>query len=419
MSDAPDDWRAELADDEPVMPLPSQKWQDERRWKNGKPPPGAKGEDHDGIDASAMRDAMDVNAWAALDIPPEPRLLGDLVTPTTRLFLVGSTGIGKTLLAYELVGGMATGTGALGWTCDRPSRWLIIDGEMPTPLIKRRCDDLIRRHGVIKPHQIAIYSLDRAEEWAKAFPGLGTIGALNTPEGQAFVQRLIDVVKPDGVMIDNVMSLIAGDHKDEIPWSETWPLVFSITAQGVAQIWLDHAGHNGVRQYGSSTKAWRFDAVGVMTALDENAERRPDETAFTLSFDPPYGKARRRTPENWRDFAPRTLRLCDGKWSWKDAPSQKRATVKGTGLAAIKPSDRAFHAALLDALVAAGENGTTTEAAWLSECYRKGLLDPPETADDTSTRNRKRAPFRTAKSNLINARCIAQDGMLLRDLTHR
>ena len=118
---------------------------------------------------------------------------------------------------------------------------------MPTPLIKRRCANLIRRHGVVRPHQLVIYSLDRAEEWA--IPGLGTIGALNTPEGREFVQRLIDIVKPDGVMIDNVMSLIAGDHKDEIPWSETWPLVFSITAQGIAQIWLDHAGHNGVRQY--------------------------------------------------------------------------------------------------------------------------------------------------------------------------
>ena len=108
------------------------------------PPTGGNSEDHK---ANALRDAMDVNAWAALDIPPEPRLLGHLVTPTTRLFLVGSTGIGKTLLAYELAAGMASGRGFLSWTCDRPSRWLIIDGEMPTPLIKRRCADvMLHRH---------------------------------------------------------------------------------------------------------------------------------------------------------------------------------------------------------------------------------------------------------------------------------
>jgi hypothetical protein len=313
---------------------------------------------------------------------------------------------------------MASGRGFLNWTCDRSSRWLIIDGEMPTPLIKRRCADLIRRHGGIRPHHLAIYSLDRAEEWAEAFPGLGTIGALNTPEGREFVQRLIDIVKPDGVMIDNVMSLIAGDHKDEIPWAETWPLVFSITAQGIAQIWLDHAGHNGVRQYGSSTKAWRFDAVGVMTVLDGGTERKPGEveTAFTLSFDPPYGKARRRTPENWRDFAPRTLRLRDDVWSGEDASSIAKRT-KGTGLSAVKPSDRAFHAALIDALAVTSENGSTTEAAWLIECYRKGLLDPTDPDDDANARRRKRAGFRTAKSNLITASCIAQDGIRISDLT--
>ena len=221
-------------------------------------------------------------------------------------------------------------------------------------------------------------------------------------------------------MIDNVMSLIAGDHKDEIPWAETWPLVFSITAQGIAQIWLDHAGHNGVRQYGSSTKAWRFDAVGVMTVLDGGTERKPGEveTAFTLSFDPPYGKARRRTPENWRDFAPRTLRLRDDVWSGEDASSIAKRT-KGTGLSAVKPGDRAFHAALIDALAVTSQNGSTTEDAWLSECYRKGLLDAADPDDDANAfcRRKRAAGFRTAKSNLITASCIAQDGTRISDLT--
>ncbi len=143
------------------------------------------------------------------------------------------------------------------------------------------------------------------------------------------------------------MSLIDGDHKDEIPWTETWPLVFVISTQGIAQIWLDHAGHNGVRQCGSSTKAWRFDAVGVMTALDD-ADRTPNETAFVLSFELPYGKARRRTPESWRDFARATIRLRDDQCSCDGvSPTTKRPKA---GLSAVKPSDRVFHAALIDAL---------------------------------------------------------------------
>src|SRR4029077_12619441 len=81
------------------------------------------------------------------------------------------------------------------------------------------------------------------------------------------------------------------------PWNETLPLVGNLTARRIGQVWLDHTGHNTERQYGSSTKAWRFDAVGVMTPLPDD-QRGRHEVAFTLSFEYP-GKARRRTPDNW------------------------------------------------------------------------------------------------------------------------
>jgi hypothetical protein len=75
----------------------------------------------------------------------------------------GSTGLGKTLLVYGMVGGMATGRGFLNWTCDRPSKWLIIDGEMPSALLKARAADMIRRAGgdAVPPHGILIYSRKR------------------------------------------------------------------------------------------------------------------------------------------------------------------------------------------------------------------------------------------------------------------
>jgi len=74
-------------------------------------------------------------------------------------------------------------------------------------------------------------------------------------------------------------------------------LVQALTNSRIGQLWLDHTGHNSDRQYGSSTKAWRFDAVGCMAPLADG-ENDPRSTGFTLSFDHP-GKARRRTPDNW------------------------------------------------------------------------------------------------------------------------
>src|SRR4051812_14363511 len=106
----------------------------------------------------ALIERLNGYAWAGLEIPPEEKLLGDLIVPGSRTFLVGTTGLGKTLFGYELVGGMTSGSGVLGWRCARASRWLIIDGEMPSPLIQRRISEVLARH---KPprENLIVYSL--------------------------------------------------------------------------------------------------------------------------------------------------------------------------------------------------------------------------------------------------------------------
>ena len=263
--------------------------------------------------------------WANLEIKPERRLLGDFVTSSTRAFIAGATGIGKTMFIYGMVGGMASGQGFLHWTCDGPSKWLIIDGEMPKVLVKGRSADLLRRAGprLISPHGVTIYSRDREDEFAEAFPHLGCMSALNTEAGHTFVKDLIaSVGGVDGVIFDNVMSLAPGDQKDEEIWAGCIPLVEYLSRNGIAQIWLDHTGHNTARQYGSSTKSWRFDALVMLTPLARDDEPTPDHLAFKLSFD----KARRRTPDNWQEFAPQVVRLIDDEWTTEPVDRSQAGT---------------------------------------------------------------------------------------------
>jgi hypothetical protein len=212
---------------------------------------------------------LSAEAWAERQFPRPIRLLGDLVTTTTRAFLVGSTGLGKTMFGVALAAGMATGLGFLDWRCDRPVRVLYIDGEMPGELVRQRVRDAMRRLGRSDlAGNLFLYAADSAEVFAGMFPQLGRIEPLNTEAGQNFLYALIEAIGGvDCIILDNVMSLVAGDQKDEVPWSETLPLVAGLTRRQIGQIWLDHAGHNSARQYGSSTKAWRFDAVGIMTEL--------------------------------------------------------------------------------------------------------------------------------------------------------
>jgi hypothetical protein len=206
--------------------------------------------------------------------------------------------------------------------------------------------------------------------------------------------------------------------KEEEPWAQTLPLVLGITALGKAQIWLDHTGHNSDRQYGTSTKGWFFDAIGVLLRPPEDVTVGERETCFDLSFDPPSGKARNRDPDRWADFAPYRIRLNDNGWSSELIERQARGKSKGNGK--VQPRIQLYHDALMDALaVASTKPGETTMKAWEVECFRRDLMEPFVEADDHKDRSAKRAGFRKAKSDLQAARMVAIDGERACELTHR
>jgi hypothetical protein len=238
---------------------------------------------------------------------------------------------------------------------------------------------------------------------------------LNTAQGKDFVLELIGAVGGvDAVVFDNVMSLVNGDQKDEVPWSDTLPLVAQLTKQKIAQIWADHTGHDKAKQYGSSTKAWRFDAVGIMAALPDE-QRRAHEVAFTLSFQSP-GKARRRTPDNWQDFETHVIRLSEDQWTSEPASA---SGANGNGAVKLKPSIRPFYAALLDALVISETPGRTTKDAWFAEAVRSGAVEAITDQDDYKARSRKRAPLRKAIFELKVAGLIGVNGEEVSSLKKR
>ena len=377
---------------------------DPEAWLADRLPPAA------GDPLPGLRDFLAIEAWADREMPPADRLLGDLVTTTTRMFLVGRTGLGKTLLALALATGMANGDGFMHWRSSRPARVLVIDGEMPGELIRQRAIEALRRAGMPPPPgNLMIYARDMEDDFAARFPTLGRMPPLNTEGGRNWVLSLLDQIGGvDVVIFDNVMSLIGGDQKDEVPWTETLPLVQALTGRRVGQVWLDHTGHNQDRQYGSSTKAWRFDAVGIMAPLPEDQKAR-NELAFTLSFDHP-GKARRRTPDNWQDFQACTIRLADDRWTSEPA---SKAGGSGRGLS---PTAQMFHRALLDALAVADPSGKTTRAAWYAECVRTGLATAIEREDDHRAKEAKRFRFRKYLTEIRTAGLIGVDGEAITDL---
>jgi hypothetical protein len=365
-----------------------------------------------------LKHLLAIEAWAIRDIPEPDRILGDFLTTTVRGFLVGRTGLGKTLLGIAIAAAAASGSDFLTWKAYRHVKVLYVDGEMPAELIKPRAIDAMRRLGAasIPPGNLMIFGRDIEAEARQVCPALPPFAPLNTDAGRAFLLALIKAVGGvDLIIFDNVMSLLEGDQKDELAWSAVLDLVSQLTVMRIGQLWLDHTGHNNDRQYGSSTKAWRFDAVGVMAPIREDDQTEDDgpggATGFTLSFDHP-GKARRRTPENWKQFQPMTVRLLDDEWIWEPLSDAKK---QGKGHA-LKPSAQAQYDALLDAIVVSGTPGQTTRATWLAECQRKGLVDAFERDDDGKDRSRKVSAFRARCADLVAMKYVGIDNEVVKIL---
>jgi len=194
------------------------------------------------------------------------------------------------------------------------------------------------------------------------------------------------------------MSLVAGDQKDEVPWSQTLPLVAELSRRKIAQIYLDHTGHNTDRQYGSATKAWRMDAVGLMTPVPAAEDR--GEVAFKLTFEHP-GKARRRTPDNRADFETTIIRLSEDRWTSEPA---------GADGAKLSPTAKLWHAALLDALSRSEIPGRTTRMAWFAEAVRTNLVEPIHKDDTHAARDRKLSRLRKYSTEFRAAGLIGVDG---------
>lgn len=260
--------------------------------------------------------------WVTRDIPDPDLLLGELLSTTCRVELIGPTGIGKSnwLLALGLA--VADGRDFLHWRgCGRPRRVLYVDGEMGRRLTKRRLVDAIRRHGRMPE---TFHYLNRED-----FPDLQP---LNTEAGQRFIDSVIEALGGvDLIILDNIQSLLVGDMRDEIAWQQILPWVRNLTRRNTGQFWAHHTGHDESHGYGTKTREWQLDTVILM----ETIEQPEADIAFSITFT----IARERSPDNRSDFEPVVITLTTDEWSSKPVElvqTKRTVAAKDRALALLK-----------------------------------------------------------------------------------
>jgi AAA domain len=246
--------------------------------------------------------------WAARDIAPQDRLLGDPFSTTTRTQLSADTGLGKTMFGLGTGLAMCLGTSFLSWTGHRPATVLYLDGEMPRELIQQRLAAAASWFGLETPLSDGFYLLSRED--------VEDMPPLDTPEGARWVLDFISKLgRIDHVTFDNIASLTATCLKEEDGARALRDLQRELTKQQIGQLWEHHTGHDTTRGYGTKMREWSLDTAMVAEKLD----RPGADVAFTLKFP----KCRRRTPDNRNDFETIEVTLEQGQWLHQ--PAEKGA----------------------------------------------------------------------------------------------
>jgi hypothetical protein len=329
---------------------------------------------------------LSLGDWLSRDIAGRDCLLGELLSTTSRILLVGPTGLGKTNILIAIAYAVASGEPFLHWRAgEGPHRVLFIDGEMPQRLMRARLEEASGRLGT-KPENLFILSRED-------FPDMPP---LNTEAGQKFMDHVIDILgRVDLVIFDNIQALLSGDMKEEQPWQQILPWVRDLTRRQIGQIWAHHTGHDETHSYGTKTREWQLDTVILL----EQQVRPGTDIAFTMKFP----KARERTPENRADFEPTVITLADDKW----------ASEKGNISSGAKKSSTELALDVLNDEIARG-NGTIpppgerippnthciTHGAWRKAYEMRSLAESPEAA--------KRAFYRDAKKLIEVKKAVAK-----------
>src|SRR6516164_2730141 len=142
--------------------------------------------------------ALGINEFLNLDIPPREMLLAPILPERSLAMLYAPRGLGKSWLALSLGLAVASGAPLLRWSAPRRRRVLYVDGEMPLVSLQERLKAISVPFGTDIPNDgFRILAADQID---------GGIN-LSGENGQCSLEPLLDDV--DLVILDNLSTLCA------------------------------------------------------------------------------------------------------------------------------------------------------------------------------------------------------------------
>jgi len=245
-----------------------------------------------------------------MDLPKREWVLSNLLQQRGIAMVYAWRGAGKTWFALGLGYAIASGTGFLKWSAERPRRVLHVCGELPAVELRERLE-LIGQ------------SSSCGDRYRVLSDGLHENGLpdLASAEGQAALERALG--DAEVLVFDNISTLFrSGVENEAESWAPVQQWLLRLRRQGRTVILIHHAG-KGRTQRGT---AKREDILDLVLNLREPSDYEPSDGA---RFEVHFEKNRGLSGKEAEPFeAKLETRNGTAVWTTRDVEYSKLADIK-------------------------------------------------------------------------------------------
>lgn len=256
---------------------------------------------HENSDLPTSIEALDVGSLLSKDVQMQERILGPWLVEKSICMVHAWRGTGKSLFVVAAALAIANGTPFLGWNGPRaPRRVLLVDGELPEPVLQQRMRHLIGPSA----------SPPAAEYFRLVYLDIQPSRQIPNLADEAAQSKITELMADyDVLILDNLSCLVhSGKENESESWAPMRRWLVQLRSSGKSVIIVHHSGKGG-KQRGTSA---REDILDTVINL-KRAEGVRDEVAGAV-FEVHFEKARHFWGADAEPFLA-ALDAVSGEWS--------------------------------------------------------------------------------------------------------
>lgn len=242
---------------------------------------------------------MDSKSFLKHLFPPRETMLAPWLTTQSLSMVYAPRGVGKTHFSLGVAYAVASGGSFLKWTANKPLGVLLIDGEMPGPVLQERISAIAVSKQAEPPELLKIITPDLQLE---------RMLNLSDVDDQNLLIPHLDGI--DLIIVDNLSTLCrSGKENEGESWLPVQQWALEQRSAGRSVLFVHHAGKNG-GQRGTSR---REDVLDTVISLRRPGDYTPDKGAcFEIHFE----KARGLFGDDTKPFEVMLTTGQDGTQTW-------------------------------------------------------------------------------------------------------